>query len=122
MDVREYRIRVDGVRFRSSHGVSTSERKLLQDFVANVELSLPPANLPKADRRRDVVDYDRIASLIVEEGTTRSYRLLETLGKRIVARLLAEIPATSVRIVITKSRPPTTTSVEAASVELVVHR
>jgi dihydroneopterin aldolase len=119
---KEYRIRLDGVRFRSKHGASTSERRLPQDFVANVELSLPPTELPKGDDRRDVVDYDRIASAIEDEGTSRSYRLLETLARRIVERLFADSPATSVRIVITKARPPTSTSVEAASVELLVAR
>jgi dihydroneopterin aldolase len=122
MSVQEYRIRLDGVRFRSKHGASASERRLPQDFVANVELSLPPSKLPRGDERRDVVDYDRIASAVVEEGTARSCRLLETLARRIVDRLFAESPATSVRIVITKARPPTSTSVEAASVELTVSR
>ena len=120
--VREYRLRLDGVRFRSRHGASSSERRLPQDFVAHVELSLPPSTLPRADDRRDVVDYDKIASAVVAEGTARSCKLLETLARRIVDRLFAESPATSVRIVITKARPPTSSSVEAASVELLVSR
>jgi 7,8-dihydroneopterin aldolase/epimerase/oxygenase len=122
MSIQEYRIRLDGVRFRSKHGASASERRLPQDFVANVELSLPPSRLPRADERRDVVDYDRIASVVVEEGTAKSCRLLETLARRIVDRLFLESPATRVRIVITKPRPPTSSSVEAASVELTVTR
>ncbi|HZU84339.1 MAG TPA: dihydroneopterin aldolase [Polyangiaceae bacterium] len=122
MAIQDYRIRLDGVRFRSRHGASSSERRLPQDFVAHVELSLPPPALPGSDDRRDVVDYDRIASVVVEEGTSRSCRLLETLAKRIVDRIFAEFPATSVRIVITKARPPTSSSVEAASVELFVTR
>ncbi len=122
MDLKEYRIRLDGVRFRSKHGASSSERRLPQDFVANVELSLPTSALPRGDDRRDVVDYDRLASAIEDEGTARSYRLLETLARRIVDRLFTESPATSVRIVITKARPPTSTSVESASVELLVSR
>jgi dihydroneopterin aldolase len=122
MAVRDYRIRLDGVRFRSKHGASMSERRLPQDFVANVELSLPPSALPRTDDRRDVVDYDRIASAIVDEGTSRSCRLLETLARRIVERIFADSPATSVRIAITKVRPPTSSSVEAASIELLVSR
>jgi dihydroneopterin aldolase len=122
MAVQDYRIRLDGVRFRSKHGASVSERRLPQDFVAHVELSLPPSALPGTDDRRDVVDYDRIASVIVEEGTSRSCHLLETLARRIVERIFSDFPATNVRIVITKARPPTSSSVEAASVELLVAR
>ena len=122
MSVRDYRIRLDGVRFRSKHGASSSERRLPQDFVANVELSFSPTALPASDERRDVVDYDRIASAIVEEATSRPCHLLETLARRIVDRIFADFVATSVRITITKSRPPTSTSVESASVELFVLR
>ncbi len=122
MSVQNYRIRLEGVRFRSKHGASASERRLPQDFVAHVELTLPPSELPRSDDRRDVVDYDRIATIIVEEGTARSCRLLETLARRIADRLFAELPATSVRISVTKPRPPTSISVEAASVELTVSR
>jgi dihydroneopterin aldolase len=122
MSVQNYRIRLDGVRFRSKHGASASERRLPQDFVAHVELTLPASELPRGDERRDVIDYDRIASLIVEEGTARSCRLLETLARRIADRLFAEVPATTVKVAVTKPRPPTSTSVEAASVELTVAR
>jgi dihydroneopterin aldolase len=120
--VRDYRIRLDGIRFRSKHGASSSERRLPQDFLATVELSFPASALPATDERCDVVDYDRIASVIVEEATARSCRLLETLAERIVERIFNDFVATSVRIVITKSRPPTSTSVESASVELLVSR
>ncbi len=122
MAVRDYSIRLDGVRFRSRHGASMSERRLPQDFVVHVELSFPPTALPASDDRREVVDYDRIASAIAVEGTAGSCRLLETLAKRIVDRIFMDFPATSVRIIITKARPPTSTSVEAASVELLVSR
>jgi dihydroneopterin aldolase len=122
MSVQNYRIRLDGVRFRSKHGASASERRLPQDFVAHVELTLPASELPRGDERREVVDYDRIASLIVDEGTAKSCRLLETLARRIADRLFAETPATGVRIAVTKPRPPTSISVEAAAVELTLSR
>jgi len=122
MPVQDYRIRLDGVRFRSRHGVSTSERRLPQDFVAHLELSLAPSALPPTDDRGAVVDYDRIASAVVEEGTSRTYRLLETLARRIIDRIFTDFPADSVRIVLTKARPPTSSSVESASVELLVTR
>ena len=122
MGVRDYRIHLDGVRFRSRHGASTSERRLPQDFVVHVELSFPSSALPARDERSNVIDYDRIASAIVEEGTSRSCRLLETLAERIVDRIFTDFSATAVRIVITKAHPPTSTSVESVSVELLVRR
>ena len=114
----EYKIRLDGIRFRGKHGVSDSERDLPQDFLVNVEATLPVSALPQGDHMRDVFDYDRIASLVVQEGTAHTYRLLETFGRRLIESVLENTPATKVTVSITKSRPPTNCSVDAVSVEL----
>ncbi len=122
MSVREYKIRLDGIRFRGKHGVSDSERDLPQDFLVNVELALPVSVLPQADQMKDVFDYDGVASLVVDEGTNRTYRLLETFAQRLLERLLRETPATRARVSVQKSRPPTRCSVDSAAVELVAER
>lgn len=122
IDCAEYKIRLTGVRFRARHGVTDSERELPQDFLADVEITLPTAALPGTDQLRDVFDYDRFASLIVEVGTSQAFRLLESLGARVIERVLEATPATRVCVSITKLRPPTTSSVDAVSVELVGRR
>ena len=116
--VETYRIRLEGIRFRARHGVSRAERGLPQDFVVNVEVSLPVSTLPRSDSRSKVFDYDMLASLVVDEGTRVSYKLLETLGERLIARILADTPATSVTVNVKKFGPPTSVSVDAVAVEL----
>lgn len=113
-----YRIRLEGIRFRAKHGASRAERDLPQDFVVNLEAELPVALLPRTDTRARVYDYDELASLVVDEGTRVSYKLLETLGQRLIARILSDTPATSVTVQIKKFGPPTSVSVDAVSVEL----
>jgi dihydroneopterin aldolase len=113
-----YRIRLDGVRFRGRHGASRAERGLLQDFVAAVEIDLPTSVLPRADSLARVYDYGKLAELIVDEGTTGSYRLLETLAERILSRILDASPAIAATVRITKFGPPTAVSVDQATVEL----
>jgi dihydroneopterin aldolase len=122
MDADEYRIRLEGIRFRAHHGVSDSERDLPQDFLVTVEVWLPTSVLPEGDHMREVFDYDRLASLVVDEGTSKNYKLLEILASRVIARVLVDTPATRVRVAITKSRPPTRASVDSVSVELVGRR
>jgi len=117
--IREYRIRLEGIRFRANHGVTDSERDLPQDFLVNAELSLPATVLPPSDQLKFVFDYDRVSSLVVQEGTKQNYLLLETLAQRLIDRLLAETPATRACVSIQKSRPPTKASVDSVSVELV---
>ncbi|XXT17622.1 dihydroneopterin aldolase [Sorangium sp. So ce429] len=116
--IQTYRIRLDGVRFRAKHGASRAERDLPQDFVVCLEVELPVALLPRADARARVFDYDRLASLVVEAGTSASYKLLETLAERIIGRVLEDTPALGVTVQVKKFGPPTSVSVDSASVEL----
>jgi dihydroneopterin aldolase len=67
---------------------------------------------------QDVFDYDRVSSIVVEEGTGKPYKLLERFAARLLERLLASTPATRVRVAVTKLRPPTQASVDAVTVEL----
>jgi dihydroneopterin aldolase len=90
--------------------------------VVDVELTLPVSSLPTRDRIRDVVDYDTVARAVVEEGVERPHRLLETYVARVVKRLLADTPATRVRVAATKRHVPTKVPVDAAIVALVGSR
>jgi 7,8-dihydroneopterin aldolase/epimerase/oxygenase len=120
--LREYTLRLHGVRFRANLGASHSERALPQEIVVDVELTLPVTAFPKRDVRRDAVDYGEVAEMVVQEGGAESYRLLETFAQRLVDRLLRETPALRVRVSATKLRVPTSHSVDRAVVELVAHR
>ncbi len=116
--ITQYRIRLDGIRFRARHGASDAERYLLQDFVVDLEVVLPLAELPDSDERSAVYDYDALATLVVDEGTKTSYKLLETLAKRLIDRLIASTPTHTATVRIKKFGPPTTASVDTVAVEL----
>jgi dihydroneopterin aldolase len=116
--IHEYVLRLHAIRFRANVGASRSERAIPQELVVDVELTLPLSALPKSDHKRDVVDYDAVVNLVVEEGLAKPYRLLEIYAERLVNRLLSETPAMKVRVSATKLRVPTTHSVDRAVVEL----
>ena len=116
--LNEYRISLEGIRFRARHGASDAERYLLQDFVVDLEVALPVEVLPESDERRRVYDYDRLASLVVEEGTRTSYKLLETLARQLLERILNDTPALSATVRLRKFGPPTTASVDTVAIEL----
>lgn len=120
--IEDYTLRLRGIRFRTHLGASHSERALPQEIVVDVDLTLPVAALPARDRRRDVVDYDAIAGLVVQEGQAERYHLLETYTRRLVERLLAETPAVVVRVSAAKARVPTKHDVGLAVVELSARR
>jgi dihydroneopterin aldolase len=120
--VETYRIRMEGIRFRARHGASRAERDLPQDFVVHLDVDLPVGLLPRSDSRARVFDYDKLATLVVDEGTRVSYKLLETLAERLIDRVLADTPATAVTVRVKKFGPPTSASVDAVAVELTGHR
>src|SRR6187200_356271 len=104
--IQTYRIRLDGIRFRARHGVSRAERDLPQDFVVHLEVTLPVSVLPRSDSLARVFDYDKLATLVVDEGTRSSYKLLEVLAERLIARVLSDTPATAVTVQVKKFGPP----------------
>ena len=122
VSIESYHIRLAGIRFRARHGASRAERGLPQDFVVDLDVTLPTAVLPRADSRARVFDYDKLASLVVDEGTAVSYKLLETLAERLIARILADTPATAVQVQVKKFGPPTSASVDAVAIELTGRR
>lgn len=122
LSISTYRMVLEGIRFRAKHGASRAERDLPQDFVVNLELELPVASLPRTDSLRGVYDYGKLASVVVDEATKSSHRLLETLGQRLIERVFAASPAIAVSIRIKKFGPPTPVSVDAASIELQARR
>ena len=120
--ITTYRIRLEGIRFRARHGVSRAERDLPQDFVVHLEVTLPVSVLPRSDSLARVFDYDKLATIIVDEGTRASYKLLEVLAERLISRVLADTPATAVTVQVKKFGPPTSASVDAVSIELTGNR
>jgi 7,8-dihydroneopterin aldolase/epimerase/oxygenase len=120
--LREYVMRLQGIRFRANMGASSSERAIPQEVVVDVDLTLPITALPRRDHKQDVVDYDAVATLVVEEALNVQHRLLETYAQRVVERLLERTPAVRVRVAATKLRVPTRHSVDRAVVELVADR
>ena len=102
--------------------MSDSERDLPQDFLVTLRVELPIGTLPDSDSYRDVFDYDRLATLVVEEGTGQTCKLLETLAQRVIARVLRDTPALRVAVEVTKLQPPTHASVDRVSVELIGER
>ena len=90
--------------------------------MVQLEMSRFVSMLPRADALLRVFDYDKLASLVVDEGTRVSYKLLETLAHQLISRVLADTPAVAVSVQVKKFGPPTSVSVDAVSVELTGRR
>lgn len=97
-------IELCGIRAYGYHGVLPEERRLGQEFVADVELRADLAAVGESDDLGDGIDYGAVYTAVraLLEGTPS--RTLEHLATRINAQLLAQFPA--IRQVRTKVYKP----------------
>lgn len=117
--IQAYTLRLRRISFEAHIGVSLEERGAGQELLVDVDLFFSVDDLPELDALDEAIDYDGAVRKVVEEGTAQSYRLLETYARRVVARLLADLPVSKVRVAVTKKHVPTQYPVAEAIVELI---
>ena len=72
-------VRVAGIRAEGRHGVLEGERERPQPFLVDLEIEVDVAG----DDLTTTGDYDRIVPAVQDIVTGESYRLIETLARRI---------------------------------------
>jgi dihydroneopterin aldolase len=111
-------IRLKNIKIYAFHGCLIEEGQIGSDYLVNLSVR---ANLDKAsnsDELADTVDYVLLQKIVVEQMAVRS-KLLEHVGKRIVDKILFDIPLVSyVKVTIAKVNPPIGGDVAAVSVTL----
>ena len=111
---------LDDVRFYGQHGARPAGEPGSW-FSVDAELAIDLAPAALSDDLAATVDYDRVASRIVEVGTGQRVQLIERLAALIVDALLREFPAQQVRVRVRKLAPPGA-STGTPAVELVRRR
>ena len=111
-------IRLRNIRLYANHGCLSEEEKIGSDYLVNLEVK---ANLDAAsvsDDLADTVDYVHLHTIVKEEMAVRS-KLLEHVGRRIIERILTELPGVDhVDVEVSKLNPPIGGDVEAVSVSM----
>ena len=111
-------IRLRNIRLYANHGCLSEEEKIGSDYLVNLEVK---ANLDAAsvsDHLADTVDYVHLHAIVKEEMAVRS-KLLEHVGRRIIERILTELPGVDlVDVEVSKLNPPIGGDVEAVSVSM----
>lgn len=100
------RILLQGMQFYSYHGGSREERTLGQPFQVDLEVEKDLASAGKSDRLDDTVSYAHIFRVVRDVMAGEPMELLEALAEEIAARSLESFPIHSIRVRITKTRPP----------------
>ena len=97
---------VRGLEIEGNHGYYEEERKTKRRFRVHVELGTDLQKASKSDALTDTIDYFKVCQIIVDVGTTQTFKLLETLAGRIASNLQEEYPSSAITIEIEKLAPP----------------
>jgi dihydroneopterin aldolase len=115
-------IKIKNIRVYAYHGCLVEEGKIGSDY--RVDLTVK-ANLSKSsisDNLADTVDYVHLNKIVKEEMAIRS-KLLEEVAKRILDRILNEIPIVkSAKVEVSKLNPPIGGNVAMVTIEMSKNR
>jgi len=100
------RISLRGVRGYGYHGVLESERRLGQEFIADVILWLDTRAAAAADDLSLTVDYAALAATLHEIIAGEAVALIETLADRLAAACLADRRVGEAEVTVHKPHAP----------------
>lgn len=111
-------IKLKNIRVYAYHGCLVEEGKIGSDYRVDVTVK---ANLSKSsitDNLSDTVDYVHLNKIVKQEMAIRS-KLLEEVAKRILDRILEEIPMVrKADIAVSKLNPPIGGNVAMVTIEM----
>ena len=109
-------IRVENIRVFAYHGCLDEEKKIGSDYSVDLEVKANLQPSAVSDKLSETVDYVFLNRIIKEEMLKPSH-LLETVAKRILARILKEEPRVAkAKVWVSKLNPPIGGDVEQVTV------
>lgn len=112
------RIALEGLEFHAFHGVYPHERESGNFFEVDIAVEADFSSGAAHDDLLGTVDYEVLFRVVKEEMDQPS-KLLETVGEKIVHRVLDQLPAVqTVELKISKLNPPIGGKCRKASVSL----
>jgi dihydroneopterin aldolase len=115
-------IKLKNIRTFSYHGCLVEESKIGSDYTVDLQIKADLKRSMQTDELEDTVDYVHLNKIVTEEMAIRS-KLLEHVAKRIVDRVLKEIPAVmNVIVDVSKINPPIGGDVQAVTIQIEENR
>lgn len=115
-------IKVENIRVFAYHGCLVEETKIGSDYLVNVVVKSDLSVSSLSDDLNDTVDYVLLNRIVKEEMAVAS-KLLETVAKRILDRILKESSMVNkASVLISKLNPPIGGDVEKVTIKMTIKR
>ena len=111
-------IKIKNIRVYAYHGCLVEEGKIGSDYRVDVAVKADLSKSAISDNLADTVDYVHLNKIVKEEMAIRS-KLLEEVAKRILDRILKEIPIVKkAEVAVSKLNPPIGGNVAMVTIEM----
>lgn len=111
-------IKVKNIRVYAYHGCLIEEGKIGSDYRVDVTVKANLSKSTQTDNLSDTVDYVHLNKIVKQEMAIRS-KLLEEVAKRILNRILDEIPLVDkADVAVSKLNPPIGGNVAMVTIEM----
>jgi dihydroneopterin aldolase len=111
-------IKIKNIRIYAYHGCLIEEGKIGSDYRVDLKVKADLSKSSKTDHLADTVDYVHLNKIIKAEMAIRS-KLLEEVAKRILDKILYEIPLVDkASVAISKLNPPIGGNVAKVTIEM----
>ena len=114
-------ILLENIQVPSSLGVTAGERNLRRPVRIDLEIGRSLRTPGLSDRVEDTLDYGVVYGLVESVAGEGEHRLVEALGERIAAALLARFEMDWVRVTVRKAKP-LAGAVDSAGIQLTRYR
>ncbi len=100
------KLRINGMTFHAYHGLEHDEIKNGQRFEVDVEITFDASKAAQSDKLKDTIDvrtvYSDVQSIVLHER----FSLIETIGNRIIEKILEKYNVMDVTIRVRKPLAP----------------
>ena len=115
-------IKVENIRVFAHHGCLREETKIGSDYRVDLEVEADLQTSAKTDNLSDTVDYVLLNKIVKAEMQQPS-KLLETVAKRILERILKDsILVNKATVSVSKLNPPIGGDVESVTIKMTESR
>lgn len=112
------KIKLENIKIHAFHGVLPEEKILGTYYILNLSIKADLWKAAETDDLNDTINYAEINDIIHEEMKIPS-ELLERVAGRIIEKIGLKFPQiTSIKIKITKTKPPMKGEMDGVSIEL----
>ncbi len=98
-------ILLEAIQVPAALGVTAAERRMRRPVLLDIEVTRDLRKAGRTDKIRDTLHYKRIFEVVEDVASNQEHRLVEALGERIAAAVLAKFDADAVTVTVRKPKP-----------------